>query len=197
MLETKFNGGTMPHRLLWQIVEEQAQIANSRDQEWSRPALVAMVFSFLTVESYINFVGERLEPKLWADERNAFRKEGVKGKIRKVFEVLDIPWDEDGNKPLKTVLELKDLRDAISHSKPEKLSGKITHDESESHPFPASSLRSMFTPKEKLSEAIHGVEHLLNEIHSIAREKIDDVWFGVSALHGPDQYNSRDTRIVE
>jgi hypothetical protein len=48
-----------------------------------------MVFGFQTVEAYLNFVGERLAPEIWDDERNYFRREpyrGWDGKLRKVMD---------------------------------------------------------------------------------------------------------------
>jgi hypothetical protein len=67
--------------------------------------LVALVFASHVVEAYLNYVGERLAPDIWKDERNYFRKEpyrGWEGKLRKVFELAGLPWnaadrpDEDG-----------------------------------------------------------------------------------------------------
>jgi hypothetical protein len=89
MLKTTSAGETFPHRLLWEIVEEQARLATERERDWSKPALVAMVFGFQTVEAYLNFVGERLAPEIWDDERNYFRREpyrGWDGKLRKVMD---------------------------------------------------------------------------------------------------------------
>jgi hypothetical protein len=89
MLKTTSAGETFPHRLLWEIVEEQARLATERERDWSKPALVAMVFGFHTVEAYLNFVGERLAPEIWDDERNYFRREpyrGWDGKLRKVMD---------------------------------------------------------------------------------------------------------------
>jgi hypothetical protein len=80
VLKTTSEGETFPHRLLWEIVEEEAKLASEREQDWSKPALVAMVFAFHTVEAYLNFVGERLASKVWEDERNYFRKEPYRGR---------------------------------------------------------------------------------------------------------------------
>jgi len=80
-----------------------------------------MVFGFLTVEAYLNFVGERLAPGIWQDERNYFRREpfrGWDGKLRKVMELVEMPWPATITRPLKTILELRELRDRIAHPKP-------------------------------------------------------------------------------
>jgi hypothetical protein len=93
MLKTISEGETLPHRELWEIVEEQATLAREREQEWSKPALIAMVFGFHTVEAYLNYLGECLAPAIWQDERNYFRREpyrGLDGKLRKVMELVGL-----------------------------------------------------------------------------------------------------------
>jgi hypothetical protein len=149
VLRTTSEGATVPHRFLWGIVEGQAKLVAERESEWSGPALVAMVFGFHTVEAYLNFVGERLAPDVWQDERNYFRKmpyRGWDGKLRKVMELVGMPWPEPIGRPIKTILELRELRDLTAHSKPEKISVDIVHSEGTSPIFPVSSFISKFPP---------------------------------------------------
>lgn len=199
MLKTQFDGEDFPHRLMWQIVEEQTELASEPKEGWSRPALVAMVFAFHTVEAYLNFVGERLAPEIWKDEQNYFRREdyrGFKGKLRKVMELveLDFPPEE---RPLKTIYELKELRDMIAHGKPEKQAGEIVHPEGSEIPLAVSTLRSMFTPREKLTTAVCDVKSFLNQIHTRAAPKVkDDPWFGTEALRGPQAHGFYTTTLV-
>jgi hypothetical protein len=200
MLKTTSEGQTFPHRLLWEIVEEQARFAGAREREWSKPALVAMVFAFHTVEAYLNFAGDHLAPEIWQDERNYFRKEpyrGWDGKLRKVMELVGMPWPEPIERPLKTILELRELRDLIAHPKPEKLTSEILHVEGTEAPFLVSTLRSKFTPKDKLTRAVHDVEQFLNHIHGLAAPKVDDIWFGSEALRGPDEHSWGTTTLSQ
>ncbi|MGH9400698.1 MAG: hypothetical protein ACRD2P_01165 [Terriglobia bacterium] len=199
MLKTAYELDTVPHRFMWQIVEEQAQLAGEREEEWSRPALVAMVFAFHTVEAYLNFVGERLAPDIWQKERIFFSKgpyRGWKGKLCKVMELvhLDLPPEKS---PLKTIYELKKLRDMIAHGKPEKVAGEIVHAEGSEIPLAVSTLRSMFTPKEKLTTAVSDVKKFLNLIHARAALKVkNDPWFGDDPLCGPEAYNFGSTTLA-
>lgn len=200
MLKTTYTGETVPHRLLWEIVEEQARLASELEREWSKPALVAMVFGFHTVEAYLNFVGERLDPETWQNERVFFRNKpyrGWNGKLRKVMELVELPWPEPVERPLKTILELKKLRDLIAHPKPEKLASEMTHTEDTEAPLLVSMLRSMFTPKEKMTRAVCDVEQFLNQVHSLAAPKVNDMWFGTEALRGPQQYSLRTTSLSQ
>lgn len=198
-LKTSYEGRELLHRHLWEIVEEQAGIAAEREREWFRPTLVAMVFAFHTVEAYLNYVGEKLAPDIWADERNYFRKEsyrGWEGKLRKVLELVGIAWTPD-ERPLKTTLELRDLRDLIAHGKSERLQGELLHDSIDENLMPISTIRGMATPKDKLPTMLPDVKQFVNEIHRIAATKIEhDIWFGSEALRGPKSYSARSTEIA-
>src|SRR5437870_7419215 len=78
-LTTRYEGIWYTHRLLWQIVEQQAAFAREGDREWANLSLVAVTFAFHTLEAYVNFAGEHLAPDLWSDEQNSFRKEPYRG----------------------------------------------------------------------------------------------------------------------
>jgi len=190
---------TFPHRFMWQIVEEQAKLASEPKEGWSKPALVAMLFAFHTVEAYLNFVGDRLAPQIWKDEQNYFRQEGYrgfKGKLRKVMELVDLGLSSK-ERPLKTVYELKELRDMIAHGKPEKLTGETVHTQG-SEVTPVSTLHSMFTPKEKLATAVCDVRQLLKLIHTRAAPKVkNDSWFGDDPLCGAEAYYSSGSTTLE
>lgn len=189
MLKTEYELNTIPHRFMWQIVEEQATLASEPKEGWSKPALVAMVFAFHTVEAYLNFAGERLAPEIWQDEQKYFSKEpyrGWKGKLRKVMELVELHLRPE-ERPLKTIYELKELRDMIAHGKPKKLADEIVHPEGSEAPPAVSIFRSMFTPKDKLTTALCDVNQFLNQIHTRAAPKVkNDPWFGDDALCGPE-----------
>jgi len=197
MLKTQYEGELFLHRLAWEIAEEQARLASEWKQGWSRPGLVAMIFAFHTVEAYMNLVGIKIAPYIWEDEENFFRKEpyrGWKGKLRKIMELVNLPWTEK-ERPLKTVLELKELRDRIAHGKPENLSREMLHPDGSEPPVLVSDLWSMFTPKEKIAWAMDDAERLINQIHAIAATKMNDPWLGHDALRGATWHTSGTTTV--
>ncbi len=152
--------------------------------------LVAMVFALHTVEAYLNFVGELLAPAIWKNERKFFSKgpyRGFGGKLRKVMELISLPVAEDV-RPLKTVLELKELRDLIAHPKTEQVSGSIRTPGNDVPLAPAEFTLYKKVTAEACAVAIKDVEEFLESIHAAARPKVDDIWFGPSALHGPPYY---------
>jgi hypothetical protein len=198
MLKITFKGESLLHRELWRVVKMQADFAEEQEEGSFYTNLVAMVFAFHTVEAYLNFVGGRLAPEVWRDERNYFRNEpyrGFEGKLRKVMELVGLRWREPADRPFKTILELKALRDLIAHAKPETLAGEIPHPTGTEPPIIVPSLHQMVTG-EKRAEAVSDVEHFLNQIHSLAAPKVkDDRWFGTRALRGPSYHFFSHTQL--
>lgn len=199
MLKTTVAGESLLHRQLWRVVELQAGLSAERKVGSFYTDLVTMVFAFHTIEAYLNFVGERLAPEIWQDERNFFRKEpyrGFNGKLRKVLELVGLPWLEPALRPLKTILELKELRDLIAHAKPENFSEKfkepIRHPDDMEPPFVVPALNQLVTEQTR-AVAISDVEQFIDQVHRLAAPKVNDLWFGSQALRGPLQYTIRQT----
>ncbi len=198
MKKTTYKGEHILHRQLWQIVAEEAERATVLDREWFNPSLVAMVFAFHTVEAYLNYLGERLAPEIWKDERDYFRKEpyrGFEGKLRKITELVGQSWTPP-DRPLATILELKQLRDFIAHGKPEKLRGVISHPDGTDAPYFAPTLwQKMVILSDKSKSVLSDVELFLCQLHDCAKPKlkVNDVWFGDHPLRGPLDYTGYST----
>ena len=139
-----------------------------------------------------------LRPEIWQDERNYFRNapyRGASGKLRKVMDLVALPW-RDKERPLRTILELKHIRDLIAHGKAEKLCDTVIHPADTDAPYPVSKLRELIEPKDTLALVVlPDVEELLDDIHTRAKSllKVPDEWFGKEALQGPCWYSSHTT----
>ncbi len=183
------------HRHLWVIVEREATAESFALPGSSLSALVAKMFAFHTVEAYLNFVGEKLAPEIWLNERNYFRMEpyrGFDGKFRKVMELTALPWIPN-ERPLKTILELKFLRDLIAHGKSERRAGEVLRPSDTDLKLPDTKLSELIA-QGRLPMVLSDVEELLNQIHSCVNEKIsDDPWLGGEALRGPLTYSAAQT----
>jgi hypothetical protein len=187
---TPYEGVEYTHRVLWTIVEDQVRLVRERERDWFGPALVAKVFAFHAVEAYINYVGEQIAPAVWADERNFFRKEpyrGWEGKVRYVLELVKIPWTPQ-ERPLSTLMKLKELRDAIGHGKSERFSG--TRIDSGMPWLPTSKIRAMVTPKQTLDDVLTDVQALLGRIHVEVAPTVNDPFFKAATLRGPSLWIS-------
>ena len=197
---TEYEGVTYTHRLLWQITEQQAALALARKREYVNFSLVAVTFAFFTLEAYVNFAGLQLEPARWKDEQNGFRKEpyrGWNGKLRRIIELTNVPWQPDV-RPLKTVMELRDLRDSIGHGKAEPFSGSYFHDaEYDRVPWtPDSTIRSMVLPKSRLNEILGDVRSILDQMHPAVAAVVDEPFFKTGAVGGPAWFMSASTSLT-
>jgi hypothetical protein len=140
-------------------------MANEKQRGWSHAALIAMVFAFNTVEAHVNFVSERVDPETWENERNKFRR--WKDKLKYLMSHLDLPWTPD-KRPVKTILELVDLRNAIVHAKTERWSNEIIHPMGTEAPHSNSTLRSRYASIDKLNTAVQDVvERLVNLVENL------------------------------
>lgn len=71
--QTNINGELFTHKILWACCEQQfkaADEANSKKEGTIYHELSAMLFAYLSYEAYINFLGEKVAPDAWEDERN-------------------------------------------------------------------------------------------------------------------------------
>jgi hypothetical protein len=196
MLRTTIEGERFLHKELWRVVERQFEHAAAHPTGSLYDYLVAMVFAFHTLEAYLNFVGERLAPELWQDERNFFRNEpyrGFDGKLRKVLELVELPEPDRESRPYSTVWLLKGLRDLIVHARPERFRSVIEHtadDQPSLHHTPLDGLVTV----ENAARAREDVAQFIETIHAHAKPKLaHDLWFGAQAFHGPLQYSSGHT----
>ncbi len=199
MLKTVFNGEEIIHRLLWAIVKEQAEEVEQRQEGWFNPSVVARVFAYHTVEAYLNYVGERIAPEIWKKERKYFSNEpyrGALGKLHKIMDLVALPWTPH-DRPLKTILELKEVRDLIAHGKAEKLRGEVVHPFGTDAPHPVSMLNEKVVTKDTLVLVLTDVESFLNDIQKRAKPllKVVDAWFLDEALQGTTRHSSNWTTL--
>ena len=197
-VRTTVEGERFIHKELWRVVMRQLDHAKRVPAGAFYDDLVAMVFAFHALEAYLNYVGGKLAPNIWKDERNYFRKEpyrGFHGKIRKLFELAGLPEPARDTRPYSTVWLLKDLRDLMAHGKVEKISDVFDHSRDEESPWVQTPLGSLVT-EVNAQMAQDDLKSVAQAIHDAARSKIDDIWFGTVPFEGVLQYNDASSRIA-
>jgi hypothetical protein len=182
------------HRCLWRVVTRQLEHAEAQRSGALYDDLAAMVFAFHAFEAHLNFLGQRLAPDIWEDEQNFFRKEpyrGFEGKVRKVFDLCQLPEPDRCTKPYSMIWALKDLRDLIAHGKTEVFTETYVHGVNEPPRFPRGRFDDLVSHAKALEakQDIHAVAPIL---HTAARRLscddqlyLRDVWFGDDPLDGP------------
>jgi hypothetical protein len=197
-VRTLIEGEIFLHKELWRVVSRQMLYARDNQKASIYDYLVAMIFAFHTLEAYLNFVGERLAPSIWKDERNYFRNEpyrGFDGKVRKILELCNITEPDRTNRPYSTIWYLKDLRDFIAHGRPEKFSDYIDHSPDQETSLFRTPFGNLVT-QTKACHAEEDVKAFLDMIHSAAKPLVNDIWFGEDALGGILQYSSGSTTMA-
>ena len=199
MARTLVEGERFLHKDLWRVVERQLEHAAAVPTGAFYDDLVSMVFALHALEAYLNFVGERIAPEIWKDEREFFRKEpyrGFDGKMRKVLEIAGVSEPPRDVRPYSTVWLLKDLRDLIAHAKPMRFGNVIEHDSNDEPSLLHSPLRDVVT-RDNALRARDDVRAFTDSIHAAAVPRLKgDVWFGESAFGGTFQYSSGHTTLA-
>ena len=151
--ETTIYGELHTHKLLWSCCSQQVEAAEDalkRSNSSHHFELSAMLLAYLTLESYVNFLGDRLAPEIWKIERDFFNKhpyKGMSGKLKKIFEIIEVDEPNKGKRPYQTIQKLKQLRDYLSHGKPDKYTKVVIHHKDEAPPLFHSKLDTLASPK--------------------------------------------------
>jgi len=195
---TVIEGERFLHKELWRIVLRQLDHARNIPAGAFHNDLVTMTFAFHALEAYLNYVGAKLAPDIWENERSFFQKEpyrGFDGMIRKVLELAGISEPDRSVRPYGTVWFLKGFRDLIAHGKTEKVAMTYEHSVEEEALWMRTPLDDLVTV-EKAERAHDDILEFAQQIHNAARTKIDDVWFGSGAFDGPLQH-SQGSSVIE
>jgi len=205
LLLTKIEGENFTHKSLWSVVDRQIENAEARQAGSLFDLLPAMVFALLSFEAYLNFLGERLAPEIWRDERNFFKKvpyRGFEGRVRKVFELCKTPEMDRAERPYSTIWKLKELRDLIAHGKSEKISMTLEHQDDASRSFHNIELYKLVS-LENAYQAREDIYVVSLKLHSAAREALDgstprrtDPWFGTDPFAGSRGFSVGNTTIA-
>ena len=184
-LRTTVEGEVFLHRELWVVVQRQLASAESNPKGAFYDDLVAMVFTSHTLEGYLNFVGERLDPNFWEKERHHFRQTGFAGKAKKIFELCGRPEPDKTIRPYSSVWELKILRDQIAHGNPIRFRLDTEHGHDDRPDYTGYSPLTDAVTHEKAHRYAADADQIIGMIHDAAKSKINDLWFGDEGLRGP------------
>jgi hypothetical protein len=183
------------HKAAWQVVKRQIESAESNPNGALYDDLVTMVFAYHSFEGYLNFVGEKIAPDLWKEEKERF-KDRLPEKLREICSRCEISIWEEGKRPYSTLTELKKLRDKMAHPKTHRARQKVGFVENKPPPlFPKSYLASLVNHKKAL-RARDDVKRVADEIHSAAVRRFPHAGLGPDALCGIQSMRTASTRLL-
>ncbi|HEY9198044.1 MAG TPA: hypothetical protein VIR60_01680 [Gammaproteobacteria bacterium] len=196
---TEREGESFPHRILWRCVLAHYERARSIEKGSKHFDLTTMLMAYLTYEAYLNFVGDRLAPDLWAQEKSYFttgKYAGLEGKLKKICELCDGLKVNKGARPYQTITMLSVFRDSVVHAKPYKYEDSMEHPvDREPDWWPRDSYDCV--TEEQTSKVVEDVEKFIEFLHQKALPHIHDKMFGDKALKGVLGYASSSTSFVE
>lgn len=158
------------HRLLWLTANNLVVTTkNLSDKQWTL-YMAALVMTFFTLESYLNYLGEIIDPDTWKIERDFFRRKPYIGTIGKLHYLADYcglkPFDR-GKRPFQTIKQLSRLRDFLAHGRTERNCSKVRVIPGKFPPYIKSFLEKSISEKRAVV-ALNDVESVINEIHKAA-----------------------------
>jgi hypothetical protein len=195
--EEKSDGEEYLHMAAWAVVLRQFEHAAAVPCGSLYDRLVAMVFAFHSLEGFLNFVGDKIAPQVWANEREVFKDSGFAGKLADIYERCDISVPEKGRRPYSTIIELEELRNAMAHPKTVKTQDTMKFVEGKQPPYFAKSYLEKVVTIENALRAHHDVKQIADEIHKAAHAKFPHVDLGSHALEGIHGTRTSSTRALD
>jgi len=195
---TEKTGESFPHRTLWRCATIQLERAKSVQKGRFYFDLSAILMAYLAYEAYINFVGDRLDPETWKNEKTFFSQPeyyGIEGKLKRIRELCSNFAIDSSRRPYQTVIELGRFRSSVVHAKIHRYQKSVEHHvDHEPDWWPESAFSSLSA--QKVQRAIDDTESFIEYLHSQIKPFISDVWFGDKALQGPTGYATSSTRMT-
>lgn len=177
------SGEEYVHKTVWQVVRRQVAHAEANPNGAMLDDLVAMVFASHALEDYANFLGSKIAPALWSDERKQFR--GLAEKLAVLHEKCGLPPPEKGWRPHSTVQELKLLRDCIAHPKTIVSESRQTeYVEGKMPPLFKPSYLEQMVNRERAVRAMEDVEAIAGRLHEAALTRFPNTGLLPNALEG-------------
>ncbi len=163
---------TYNHRILWGAAERNLRLATSSNEDGKFFALGAMFLFFAAFEGYLNWLGTRITPEVWKDERQFFSRvpfQGTLGKYQFLAKHLRLPTPDPSEGPFQTAKELLKLRDMVAHPKTEEGEKPVKFTEEHFPPLYQSELEKRVSP-DAASRAKDHLKTLAEDLHREAKQ---------------------------
>lgn len=167
-------GEVLTHGLLWVACQRQLQAAQSCANGSWYFYMTAMLLALMSFEAYVNYLGVKLAPELWDDEKNNFRTppyKGTGGKLLKLCELHELPFPNKGTRPYQSIRRLNELRDLLAHGKPEEFEFTVKH-RAEDNPATIRYELDDYISEEKAVRSIGDVKRLAESLNSAFLAKV-------------------------
>jgi hypothetical protein len=183
------------HKETWRVVKRQFDRPEDSRKGAMYDDLVAMVFASHSLEGYLNFIGDKILPEVWKNEKEAFSGAGIEGKLATISTECGLEPFDKGRRPFSTVKALRRLRDSIGHPKTYKPKSSKVYSEGKEPPmFPKTYLGSLVS-HEKARRARDDVRAIVDRIHDAAVAKFPKLNLGDDGLEGIMSMHSHSAKL--
>lgn len=162
---------TYNHRILWEAAERNLLQATSSNKDAKFFAIGAMFLFFAAFEGYLNWLGTRIAPEVWKDERQFFSRspfQGTLGKYLFLAKILHMSNHDPSQGPFQTATDLLELRNMVAHPKAEAGEKLVKFTEGCFPPLYESKLGKKVSPKKAL-RAKNNLKELVDGLHREAK----------------------------
>jgi hypothetical protein len=180
------SGESYTHKILWHTTKHQIEAAKQFLNESDFFHLTAMMMTFFTLEAYLNYLGDIIDPGTWKNENEFFSKRpyiGTIGKLDFLIEKCGMSKYDRGKRPFQTLKKLKRIRDFLAHGKPEKIKTRVKYSEGKFPDYVKSYLGKNISEKEA-NRALEDTEKVINELHMAAKAKFPSKNLSQQPLNG-------------
>ena len=183
------------HKEVWRVVLRRFERPADPKTGEMYDDLVAMVFALHAFEGYLNYIGDKLLPEIWEEERSI--EGGLEGKLKLILEACGLPGFDKGRRPFATVIALKELRDGIAHPKIYKPKTCKTYSHGkEPSPVPSIHLHTLVC-RDKATRARDDVRSIVDRVHAAAVAKYPALHLGDDGLGGILHQHTHKVRLDE
>ena len=168
-----------PHEILWRSAMTSLDLIQKiEDAREDHLSIQALLNGFLAFEGFINFVGLKLFPDIWVDERRFFSGDdykGIEGKVAYLFEKFGMHLSK-GQEPYQTFKKVKGIRDILAHPKPHQYCKTTEIADSDDRPLLSYKTQwDEFENRDAVSAALNeGIKKLAEQIRRKACEITDE-----------------------
>lgn len=180
------SGESYTHKILWATTKHQIEVAKQFPNKSKFFHLTSMVMTFFTLEAYLNYLGDLIDPITWKNEKEFFSKRpyiGTIGKLDFLIEKCGMRKYDRGKRPFQTLKQLKRIRDFLAHGKPEKFKAKVKYLENKFPDYVESYIEKNISER-KANRALEDTEQVINELHMAAKAKFPNSNLSQQPLNG-------------
>ena len=185
------------HKAVWRVVERQLDHAMAHPRGAQLDHLVALVFASHALEGYANFLGQKIAPDQWQDERKQFAETGLEGKLITLHEKCGLPLPKRGCRPWSIINELKYLRDRIAHPRTILTNSTTQYVDGKEPPLFAKSWMDRVVSRRKAVRAMEDVKAIVDRLHQAAMARFPSGGLPPEGLEGILSMRTTSTRLKE